>query len=126
MLIPRDTVTKIASLTPSAAAIFLLLFAASISQAQDGHAEHHDMYKRWVVPGTAGSSCCDERDCRPVAAWGHGPDGYWFSVDGTTMCPVNPTAVLRGVQGDGGAHVCIVPSPTNPCAHRCFLPGIEA
>ena len=40
--------------------------APSFAQAP-GHAEHHDEYRHWTMPGSD-ASCCNDQDCRPVRA----------------------------------------------------------
>lgn len=113
-------------------ALLFLLCTTNLVKAQsgnhnDGHAEHHDIYKTWKVPNGRGMSCCNERkekedgtiegDCRPVRAR-QDPNGDWEAfVDGKWLS-IPPDKVLQEKHPDGRSHYCGIADYT-----FCFAPG---
>lgn len=110
------------------AGVLLLIWCAA--WGQDGHAQHHDMYKDWKRPDCSSApfslgscSCCsgDERsgDCRPTHGsprddgngwdvWvGPGRDDYAHALP-RTLLPRTP---------DGRCHVC-----ARGFSVLCFVP----
>lgn len=80
-------------------------------------ARAHDIYRGWMVPGTA-TSCCNDRDCRPTRA--RMTDGEtWQAWDGARWVDIPPARVLRFPSPDGRSHVCISPSGEV----LCFVPA---
>jgi len=91
------------------ALIFLLLSTGHASSQSgnhgDGHAEHHDVYRAWVRPGT-GMSCCNNEDCRPTRAYME-EDGLWRAWDGERWLIIPPHALLPADSAkDGRSHLC--------------------
>ena len=82
----------------------------------DGHAQMHDLYKKWK--DNRGYECCDDSDCRPVRA-DPGPLGWRVWIE-SRWVPVPPDVVLLVPSPDGRSHVCMSPGAVEP---RCFVPG---
>lgn len=78
----------------------------------------HDPYTSWRIPGTD-ISCCDNRDCAPVAATGDADRGWRIWLQGDWR-RVPPDRVLAIPSPDGRAHACV---PPGSAAILCFVPG---
>src|SRR5882672_4422497 len=97
-----------------ALAMVLIGFLAGRATAQDGahgngHAEMHEKYKSWTMPGNPNSSCCNNEDCRPTRADPPGGDhpNNWRAWNGTRWLDVPPERVLpTDFAGDGRSHLC--------------------
>jgi hypothetical protein len=104
------------------------LLGAGTARAQDGHAQHHDVYKGWLIPdANFPTSCCNEKkdgsgDCYPTTAelrmsanpaikhrvwWARRDTGQWIEVP--------DRKILNGE---------INPDPTGAGAHICESAGI--
>jgi hypothetical protein len=101
------------------AAGFLLGRATAQSGSHgDGHAEHHDLYKSWRMPGT-NVSCCNESDCRPTRAT-QDMDGNWRALVDGRWIDVPASRVLDLPSPDGRSHICAAEGAEVP---YCFVPG---
>lgn len=79
-------------------------------------ARAHDIYRGWMVPGTA-TSCCNDRDCRPTRARMDEHE-RWEAWDGERWLKVPPDRVLKIPSPDGRSHLCEMNG-----AVLCFLPA---
>ncbi len=83
-----------------------------------GHAQGHDIYKKWSPPNNPGTSCCDNSDCRPTKA-DIDKDGHWLACNGTRWLRVPRERVLApNLAGDGRSHLC-----EKDEFIYCFTPG---
>jgi hypothetical protein len=84
----------------------------------DGHAEGHDIYKRWTPPNNPNTSCCNNADCRPTRAYVD-DEGHWRAWNGAMWLIVPPDRVLPpDFAGDGRSHLCEMEQFI-----YCFTPG---
>jgi hypothetical protein len=84
----------------------------------DGHAEGHDIYKRWTPPKNPNTSCCNNADCRPTRAYVD-DEGRWRAWNGAMWLIVPPDRVLPpDFAGDGRSHLCEMEQFI-----YCFTPG---
>ncbi len=84
----------------------------------DGHAEMHDIYKRWTPPQNPNTSCCDNSDCRPTRAFVD-DEGHWRAWNGVLWLQVPQDRVLPpNHAGDGRSHLC-----EKEQFIYCFAPG---
>ncbi len=65
--------TKSSFLALATAGVFLCLPAYAQGAKEEGHDANHDVYKEWMMPGSPGVSCCQEKkngvgDCYPTDA----------------------------------------------------------
>jgi len=85
------------------ALVFVLGFAIG-AQAQDGHAQGHEIYKNWK--SRDGQSCCNDGDGRPTRAYVD-DEGHWRAWDGTEWVIIPERAMLPpDFHGDGRSHYC--------------------
>lgn len=108
----------------------LLVGVAVDSRAQShdaGHAEHHDVYQTWSIPGTT-TSCCNEKktvdgvstgDCYPtVAELRPSVDPkikhsvWWARLDTGRWVEVPDNRILNNEKN---------PDPTGGAAHLCEM-----
>lgn len=86
------------------------------------HAQAHQFYNEWRVPGQPESSCCNNRDCHPtdMCVTSAGREGIMVNDE---CWDIPQQAILPGLSEDGRAHVCL--SNTGITMHiRCVrLPG---
>lgn len=76
----------------------------------------HDAYHQWKIPGTD-TSCCDDRDCKPVRARAN-IDGMWQVWHEGRWLDVQPRSILPIPSPDGRSHACIIGSTV-----LCMVPG---
>jgi hypothetical protein len=99
-------------------AIAILLSLCAIIDAVVSGAKAHEPYSDWKIPGTS-SSCCNDRDCRPVRA-AQDLDGNWTAfVDGREV-RIPRDRILNMRSPDGRSHLCADPVGLVP---YCFVPG---
>ena len=86
-------------------ALLLHPLRGQAQESPDGHRQYHaDFYRHWQRAD--GSSCCNDRDCRPATTRVRGEtvqvllDGEWVNVP--------PGAVRPYSSPDLGDHVCAV------------------
>ncbi len=65
--------TKSGFLALATAGVFLCLPAYAQGAKEEGHDANHDVYQHWMMPGSPGVSCCQEKkngvgDCYPTPA----------------------------------------------------------
>ena len=117
---PKDkVVTAIIGLGFLAAALALMPSRAKAQEAHEGHAQFHDHYRHWVIPGTADVPCCNAKydfegrllkdgDCYPTTA--HVENGVWIvKLDTGVEVEVPENRIVREPN----------PDPTGEKAHVC-------
>jgi hypothetical protein len=108
---------------------FLFMMPAKADTTHSHHGHGHDQLHQWystlMRPDFPGSSCCNDKDCRPTQSrwngsqWEAMKDGRWITVPNEKVI-VNRTSI------DTRAHMCAPPS-----SHRsygadyvfCLVPG---
>ena len=69
----------------------------------DGHAQFHHWYEQQKQQN--GTSCCNDKDCRPALDWKQVADGYKFKIDDGRWVFV-PDSKVQGKSPDHRAHYC--------------------
>jgi hypothetical protein len=114
------------------AAILTFAIMAGAARAQDhsaGHAQYHDVYRHWLINGTAASCCNAKRtengvttgDCYPTVAelrngvwWARRDTGEWIEIpESRVNREVNPD------QTGEAAHLCYSDTTLSVL---CFVP----
>jgi len=107
----------------------LALSAGAAAQSRVGHDAFHSWYRGLRSP--EGESCCNEKDCRPVASrYVARPEGSVLEIlISGRWIPVPPDRILPQPSPDGGVHACYSdPAPfmteTTPgLVIRCVVTG---
>lgn len=99
--------------------VLLIVLAWREAPAQSGgHAQSHDIYKRWAPPNNPLTSCCNDSDCRPTRAY-LDDDGDWRAWNGSRWLLVPWERVLpTDYAKDGRSHLC-----EKAGFVYCFTPG---
>ena len=100
--------------------VLLPLLAAAAAAAAPAPARAHGWYTG-LRDGT-GTSCCDDRDCRPVGLCLL-PDRKESLLIAGACLPIPWDKVLDVASPDGGAHACWQPVGRRPSLRCVILPG---